>query len=164
MSMPGFSALDDTKYAAGILTTLLGGNMSSKLFQHIREEEGLCYYIGGSHHAETGYGDFVFRAGMDKSRFDFAIKRMYEELQKVAEGQFTREEVERAIGYCIGQTQMSIEGPGDLADFLGMQRLLYKRIRTIEEVVAIYKTITFEQVQAVAPKVANSSTYLYYVE
>lgn len=53
--MPGFSIDQEEKYAAKILTTILGGNMSSRLFQEIREELGLCYYISASHLSKKEY-------------------------------------------------------------------------------------------------------------
>lgn len=109
ISALGFDGRDDRRYAASVLATILGGNMSSRLFQNIREKQGLCYYIGGSHNAESDHGVFTFRAGMDKQRFPFGVEKIHAEIQRVADGDFTREEFENAIGYRIGQLQMGIE-------------------------------------------------------
>jgi predicted Zn-dependent peptidase len=49
ISAPGFDGANDQRYAANVLATILGGNMSSRLFQNIREKQGLCYYIKGFH-------------------------------------------------------------------------------------------------------------------
>jgi predicted Zn-dependent peptidase len=71
ISAMGFDGNDERKYAANVLATILGGNMSSRLFQNIREKEGLCYYIKAMHMSELEHGVFVVRAGIDKERFDF---------------------------------------------------------------------------------------------
>lgn len=71
ISARGVDGKQEEKHAAKILTTILGGNMSSRLFQNIREKQGLCYYIRAAHYTDPEYGDFVIRAGIDKERFDF---------------------------------------------------------------------------------------------
>jgi predicted Zn-dependent peptidase len=71
ISARGVAGIQPERYPAKILTTILGGNMSSRLFQNIREKQGLCYYIRAGHYVEPEYGDFVMRAGIDKERFDF---------------------------------------------------------------------------------------------
>lgn len=80
MSLPGVSGSHKDKYALRVLATALGGNMSSRLFQRIREQEGLCYYIGAGHGPSVQYGTMYLRAGMDKERFPHARERMTEEL------------------------------------------------------------------------------------
>jgi Predicted Zn-dependent peptidases len=55
IAMPGFTAFEEERYASRVLTTILGGNMSSRLFQEIREKLGLCYYIGAGHRAGFEY-------------------------------------------------------------------------------------------------------------
>jgi predicted Zn-dependent peptidase len=54
--------MDEKRYPAAVLATLLGGNMSSLLFQEVREKRGLCYYIGASHYAHPEDGIFLIRA------------------------------------------------------------------------------------------------------
>ncbi|HCB51158.1 TPA: hypothetical protein DEP21_01040 [Patescibacteria group bacterium] len=71
ITAPGFDGHSDMRYAANTLATILGGNMSSRLFQNIREKQGLCYYIKASHYSSQNHGEFVIRAGIDKDRFEF---------------------------------------------------------------------------------------------
>lgn len=59
--------------------------MSSRLFQNIREKEGLCYYIKGNHITQEDTGVFLIRAGIDKERFDFGVEKIFKEIQNIAE-------------------------------------------------------------------------------
>ncbi|MBU0627319.1 insulinase family protein [Patescibacteria group bacterium] len=99
MSAPGFDGNDDRKYAANVLATILGGNMSSRLFQNVREKQGLCYYIRATHITSAHTGVFVIRAGIDKERFEFGLEKIWEEIDRIANGDFTQEEFENALGY-----------------------------------------------------------------
>lgn len=78
--------------------TILGGCMSSRLFQNIREKQGLCYYIGGRHIANPEYGVFFMRAGIDKERFAFGTEKIYEEIARFATGDITEQEYQTAMG------------------------------------------------------------------
>ncbi|MDR2416112.1 MAG: insulinase family protein [Candidatus Peribacteria bacterium] len=118
ISARGFSGHQEQRYAAMLLTTVLGGNMSSRLFQNIREKQGLCYYIRAGHREEPEYGDFVIRAGIDKGRFDFGVDKIFEELEQIAKGDISREEFNNAVGFLTGQLQMGIESSSDMANFL----------------------------------------------
>ena len=75
IAMPGFTVFEEERYAARVLTTILGGNMSSRLFQEIREKLGLCYYIGAGHHASFEYWIFTIRSGLSKENFAFLNAR-----------------------------------------------------------------------------------------
>lgn len=164
ISAPGFKGDDQTRYAASVLTTILGGNMSSRFFQNIREKEGLCYYISASHLSGQDDGTFMMRAGIDKERFDFGIKRIYEEIERIAGGDISQEEFDNTIWYNIGQLQMGIESSDQMASFLGAQYLLYGKIETLDEIVQAYKKLTLNDIKAVANKLNKENLYLYHIQ
>ncbi|MCX6824271.1 MAG: pitrilysin family protein [candidate division SR1 bacterium] len=164
ISAPGFDGNDETRYAANVLGTILGGNMSSRLFQNIREKQGLCYYIKGSHMSQEDFGVFLIRAGIDKKRFDFGVEKIFEEIQYIAEGNITQEEFDNAIGYNEGQIQMGIESSDEMASFVGNQYLIYKKIESLEEILKKYKRLTLKDVQAVAKKLSKENLYLFYIK
>lgn len=62
----GYDSTKKERFAASLLGVILGGNMSSRLFQNIREKMGICYYISGGHYANTDDGLFMIRAGIEK--------------------------------------------------------------------------------------------------
>ena len=164
ISCPGFDGYNEKKYAANVLATILGGNMSSRLFQRIREKEGLCYYIKGVHGANQDSGVFLIRAGIDKARFDYGVKRIFEELNNIANGDLTQEEFDNAIGYTKGQIQMGIESSDEMASFLGSQELLYNKIETLDEVVKKYEKLTLDDIQELAGMLSEDKCYLFYIK
>jgi len=164
ISAPGFDGNHENKYAANVLATILGGNMSSRLFQNIREKQGLCYYIKASHMSQEDTGVFIIRAGIDKERFDFGVEKIYEEIQKIADWDITQEEFDNAIGYNEGQIQMGIESSDQMASFIGNQYLIYKKIETLEDVLQKYKKLTIEDIKEVAKKLNKEQLYLFYIK
>ena len=164
ISAPGFDGNDETRYAANVLGTILWGNMSSRLFQNIREKQGLCYYIKGSHLSEEDMWVFLIRAGIDKKRFDFGVEKIFEEIQNISEWNITQEEFDNAIGYNEGQIQMGIESSDEMASFVGNQYLIYKKVESLEEILKKYKSLTLEDVKAVAKKLSKENLYLFYIK
>lgn len=164
ISAPGFDGNDETKYAANVLATILGGNMSSRLFQNIREKQGLCYYIKAMHASSQDTGTFLIRAGIDKARFDFGIEKIFEEIQYIAEWNITQEEFDNAIGYSEGQIQMGIESSDEMASFFGNQYLIYKKIKSLQEILKIYKSLKLEDIKAIAKKLSKENLYLFYIK
>lgn len=164
ISAPGFKGDDETRYAANVLGTILWWNMSSRLFQNIREKQWLCYYIKGSHASQEDMWVFLIRAWIDKKRFDFGVEKIYEEIEKVANGDITQEEFDNAIGYNEGQIQMGIESSDEMASFIGSQYLIYKKVETLEEILKKYKSLKLEDVKAVAKKLAKENLYLFYIK
>lgn len=164
ISAPWYKSEDKEKYAASVLSTILGGNMSSRLFQNIREKEGLCYYIKANHLTQEDTWVFLIRAGLDKQRLDFGIQRIYEEIEKIANGDISQTEFENAIGYNEGQIQMGIESSDEMANFIGSQELIYHHIETLEEILAHYKSLTLDDIKAVAKKLHQDNLYLFYIK
>lgn len=164
ISAPGFKGDDEQKYAANVLATILWGNMSSRLFQNIREKQGLCYYIKASHMIQEDTGTFIIRAGIDKKRFDFGVEKIYEEIERVANGDITQEEFENAIGYSEGQIQMGIESSDEMASFIGNQYLIYQEVETLEDILKKYKSLQIKDIQQIAKKLKKEHLYLFYIQ
>lgn len=138
--------------------------MSSRLFQNIREKQGLCYYIKAANYSSQNHGQIIIRAGIDKARFDFGVEKIYEELEAIANGSMTAEDFENAIGYLEGQIQMGIETSDEMASFLGSQYLLYNEVKTLDEILAKYKQVTLEEVQAIAKTLTRDNSKLYWIQ
>lgn len=164
ISAPTFSYTDDRKYAAKVLATILGGNMSSRLFQNIREKLGLCYYIGARHSTASYDGLFFIRAGIDKERFDFGLEHIYAEIEKFVSDGITDSELANAKSYLIGKLQMGIESSDEMAEFVGSDSLIYGETKTLEEIMDAYSKVTHEQVTALLPFLAKENLYLYYIK
>lgn len=164
LSADGFSTHHNEKYAASVLATLFGGTMSSRLFQEIREKQGLCYYVGASHYENDADGVFFIRAWIEKERRQQWLQAIYTEIAKIAEGDVTQTEVDLALGNVKWRTQMGIETSDQLANFVGFQRLFEKNIETMEEILAKYEAVTLADVQRVAEKLHKKHVYAYRIQ
>ncbi|MBB1556993.1 MAG: insulinase family protein [candidate division SR1 bacterium] len=164
ISMPGLNGLEEKKYAASVLCTILGGNMSSRLFQNIREKLGLCYYIRGNHAQTKEFGIFSIRAGLDKEKFNFGVEKIHEEINTFLEKRFSDEEFENAKNYLIGGIQMGIESSDEMADFLEHQYLTYGEIKTLDQFLAKYQQVTRDDVESLFPYLYRDKRWSYHIE
>jgi len=164
ISSPGFNWNDERRYAANVLATILGGNMSSRLFQNIREKQWLCYYINATHYSNEADGVFVIRAWIDKKRFDFGLEKIFQEIQNIADGNFTAEEFQNALGYTEWQIQMWIESSDEMSKFLWPQYLIYNKIETLDETLKKYKNLKIQDIQSVANMISKEKSFLYYIK
>ena len=163
-SAPGFSTHDENRYSANILATILGWTMSSRLFQNVREKRWLCYYISASHESADKDGVFLIRAGMDKSKRTEGKNAIYHELEKIASGDITNDELQKALGNRTGKTQMGIETSDQLANFVAYQQLFKNKIESLEEILEHYQKISLDQVQAVARRLVKEKVWSYWIE
>lgn len=164
VSSPGFVYRDDRKYAASLLATILGGNMSSRLFQHIREKLGLCYYIGASHFAESYAGYFLCRAGLDKKQFDLGLDAIYREIDHMVQWDISQTDFDNAQWFKLWKLQLWIETSDDVAEFLGTQYLLYDTIVTIEDLIAQYQSVSLRDVQDLASCLSKDKLYAFSIQ
>lgn len=164
IAAPGFQWMSKHRYAANVLWVMLGGNMSSRLFQNVREKEWLCYYISGAHYSTEDNGEFYFRAGLDKERFAFGLDKILDEIHQFSQDGFELDEFEKAIGYLSGQLQMGIESSDEMAEFLWSQYIVYKDIETLDEVLASYKWLRMEDLTAILDRLDKKNMYAYWIE
>lgn len=164
LSMPGFSIDQEEKYAAKILTTILGGNMSSRLFQEIREELGLCYYISASHLSKKEYWIFMIRSGISKEKFSFWQQEINLLLDRFVKQGIDGEEFKNAKNYLKGSIQMGIESSDEMADFLASQWLAQQKILTLDQLLEKYEAINIAQVNELLPKLAESQRWSFHIE
>ncbi len=164
ISAPWFSNHSEERFAAKILAKVLGGGMSSRLFQRIREQRWLCYYIWGAHSPADGDGDFYIYAGMDKNNWDEGLGAIHTELEKIASGDVTEEEYVKALGNIRWSTQMGIETSDQMADFLWYQQLFKGKVRSLDEVLVDYESVTLDQVNALWKKLSQESLWTYWME
>lgn len=119
---------DSRRFALRLLNALLGENMSSRLFQRIRENLGLAYTIYSTPSFYADAGDFVISAGLDTEQVPRVVKLILAELRRVAERVPTAMELRRAQDFAIGQMDLSLEGTENMMNFVGEQMLGYNQI------------------------------------
>ena len=143
--------------AIGLLSTILGGAMSSRLFVEVRERRGLCYTIRSSAETYEDVGMFTVRAGLDAKRLSEAAKVIFAELEKMKTEGVTEEELQYAKDHIEGSLNLSLEDSADMAEFYGKQELFLQKIELPSERVAKYRAVTREDVRRVANEIFDTN-------
>ena len=136
-----------------LLGALLGGGMSSRLFQKIRNELGLGYYVHAANDAYTDHGLFTASAGVDNSRIDEVIPAILAEFKRFRDELTPDEELKKAKDMIAGRLVLGLESSDELGQFYGFQHILKKEMRTPEEVIREMNAVTARDIRAVAQKI-----------
>jgi len=138
----GISRFDDRRFTAGVLSAALGGGMSSRLFQRIREERGLAYSIYTFSNSYTDTGQFGIYAGCQPGKADEVISLITGELAAVAEGGFTEAEVQRGKGQMRGAVVLGLEDSGSRMSRIGKSELVYGDVLGVDELISRIDAVT----------------------
>jgi predicted Zn-dependent peptidase len=146
----GVSRHDPRRFAVGVLSSALGGGMSSRLFQRVREERGLAYsvYSFSSGFADTGM--FGVYAGCQPGKTDEVLSLIRTELDAAAHGALTAAEIERGKGQMRGATVLGLEDAGSRMTRIGKSEIAYGDVLGVDEVLARIDAVTPEDVSEVA--------------
>ena len=150
LGFPALPYLHPDMPALTVLSIILGGNMSSRLFINIRERLGLCYYIKAVHQPYKDTGSFYVQAGMDKKRIDEAVTAIRGELSKLVTGGITAEELNNAKEYLKGKMALQLEDSESVVSWYVTQEIMTKETLTPAEKLAKVFAVTVEDVQRVA--------------
>ena len=152
--------LDERRYAAAVLDAAVGGGMSSRLFQEIREKRGLVYSVGSSLTHYAGAGSFSVYAGCSKKRVPEVLRLVREELDRVAAEGLTPEEVTRSKGQLKGGLVLGLEDTGSRMSRLGKSELSFGEYEPVRAVLGHLDDVDEEQVTAVASELFAQETCL----
>ena len=141
-------------YALSVLSAVLGGGMSSRLFHEVREKRGLAYYVRTSSDHYTDCGSLVSTAGVDPKRVEEAVAVIVEQYNGISNFKFpiSNEELKKAKEFLKGHFVLELEDSRAVAGFYGSQELLEKKIDSPEEIIEKIKKVTLEEVQAAAKR------------
>ena len=151
----GLARTDDRRFALGVLNAALGGGMSSRLFQEIREKRGLAYsaYSFTSQYADTG--QFGIYVGCLPTKIDDVLKICRDEVARVVAEGFTEEELVRGKGQMRGGLVLGLEDTGSRMSRIGKSELVYDSLMPVDEVLRRIDAVTPEDIAAVAADVLN---------
>ncbi len=141
---------DERRFALRLLNTILGENMSSRLFQVIREDRGLAYSIHSSLSFFDDVGDLVIAAGLDTDKLTPTLKLIMQELHRLATTPPTAAELRRARDYVLGQFDLSLESTENQMMWLGEQLLGYGKIFSPAEIKRRLGEVTAGEIRAAA--------------
>jgi predicted Zn-dependent peptidase len=152
LGYPTFGFFDKRKYALLVLTTILGGGMSSRLFLEVRERRGLCYYVFTSHQFYHEIGNFVTQAGIvnNLDKIKEAITVIIEEQEKLKKGEIGKDELKKAKEMVKGRLLLSLEDGFRVANFFGSKKLLEDKIETADQVIKKIDAVTIDEITTLA--------------
>lgn len=152
-----YGLFDKKSSVLAVLGGVLGGGMSSRLFQKLREEMGVGYYVRAYNDAYTDHGFFQISAGVDNKRINEVIKAVIDECIKLKNELVSKEELEKVKEFLIGNMKLSLESSDDIANFFGGQELLKREIKSAEEKAKEIRKVTANQIQALAKDIFKNN-------
>jgi len=156
----GLACDDDDRHAIAVLEHALGGGLSSRLWQKVREERGLAYSVYSFRSQYQGAGTLGVYAGTAPKHLEEVLGLVTAELDAVAAGGITERERQIAVGHLVGELALSLEDSGSRMARIGRAVLVHGHVRTYDEVVARLRAVTLDDVAAVAERVLSRSRTL----
>ncbi len=150
LGMPGLSMRDERRYTLSVLDTILGGGMSSRLFQEVREERGLAYEVSSFQQSYRAAGLFGVSAGTSPERVQECIDVIVEQLDRFAEDGATEDEMTRAREHLKGNMTLVLESTSSRMSRLARNAIVHGRQISTEEVEARFDAVDRDAVNALA--------------
>ncbi len=151
--LAGVSREDDRRFTMGILSAALGGGMSSRLFQEIREKRGLAYSVYSYAQQFAGSGLIGFYAGCHPTKAVEVVEIIREVLHDVAENGMTAEEISRAKGAVKGSLVLSQEDSGSRMSNIGKSEIVYGEVMGFDEILKKISDVTPAAVRQLAGEI-----------
>jgi predicted Zn-dependent peptidase len=151
----GLARNDPDRFPFLVVNTALGGGMSSRLFQEIREKRGLAYSVYSYHSQYTETGIFTCYAGTTPARAEEVIGLLRRELEDVAGGGLGADEFERAKGHVKGSLVLSLEDPGGRMSRLGKSEIAHGEILSVNQTLKRIEQVTLDDARTVAERVLS---------
>ena len=150
MGFHAFGRQDDRRFALKLLSVILGENMSSRLFQKLREQHGYCYNVSTSMVTLEDTGAISISAGLDPQKLKKAVAMILRELESVCHRKPSRDELKKAQDYTIGQTLMGLESTSNQMMWMGESLLGYGKVLNPAEIEDRICDVTAADIQRVA--------------
>jgi len=150
LGVRAYDLFDKRRYALALLSVILGGNMSSRLFIKVRERNGLAYSIHTSTDNSTDTGYLVTQAGIDHKNLEKSIELILQEYKDLKTKKITERELQKAKDYLKGTTSLSLDSSDTQASFYAAQELLEKNILTPQEKFKKIDAVTVADIKKIA--------------
>ncbi len=148
------------KYKFKVADAILSEGFGSKLFQVIRDELGVAYYVYSSLTGLNDIGVYRIGLGVENSKIEIAVKAVIEEIRKLIEGKFDDDDLIRAKNYLLGNLVTDLESSDEIAIWFGIQELLLNKTLSVEEVKKEIMSVTKEDIISVSNDVFANQNLL----
>lgn len=160
LGFPGISIRDSRIYSLILLNNLVGGNMSSRLFQQVREERGLAYSVYSYFSAYSDSGLFILYVGTGQGQENEVLHLLFQILDEVRQHGVTEKELHKGKEQLKGSLMMSLESTNNRMSRLGKNELLLGKHRSLDEVVAAVEALTRQDLLETAQAIFSHPTAL----
>jgi predicted Zn-dependent peptidase len=150
LGTPSYPQAHEDRYGVYILNTVLGGSMSSRLFQNVREKRGLVYSISSGVSAYSDTGTLTVYAGTSLDSVDEVIRLSLEELRRMKGERLPEEELRRSKDHLKGSLMLSLENTGSRMSHLARQEIYFGRTFKLDEILSGIEAVTAEDVPRIA--------------
>lgn len=150
LGVRSFDVNSDEETIMSVLSTLLGGGMSSRLFQKLREEMGVGYYVRANQDSYTDHGMLTISTGVDTKRVDEVISTLISECKKILTDDITEEELNRVKDYMSGSFILGLETSDSRAEYCAINQILRGKIESPQDEISKIKAVTVEDIKRVA--------------
>jgi predicted Zn-dependent peptidase len=133
-----------------VMGVILGGGMSSRLFQKLRDEMGVGYYVSASNDSFTDHGVFSVSTGVDNKRVFEVIKAIINEFKKLTRESVGQDELKKAKDYIIGNMKLGLETSDARAMYFGFQEVLKNEVKSLEDLILEIGKVTSENIMELA--------------
>ena len=148
-----FDVFDGRRYALQVLSDILGGGMSSRLWKKVREELGAAYYINADTEYFSDHGVFGISAGVDHGKVELVLRTILDELRKATSELVPADELQRAKDHMTGGLLLGLETSDELASFYGGAEILTRELLPPETIIDRIKKVTAEEVRSMAKEI-----------
>jgi predicted Zn-dependent peptidase len=147
LGFPTIKSTDKRYWTQKVLSSILGGNMSSRMFLNVREAQGLCYYVNTSIDSYLDAGSFATRAGVDTTRIQDAIQAILKEFSNIKGETISPEELTKGKEYLKGKMILRLEESENYASLLAEEELLTNEIKDLKEIINEIDSVTSKDIE-----------------
>jgi len=153
LGVRAFDMFSPKRFALGLMSIILGGNMSSRLFISVRERNGLAYYIHTSVDTTTDTGYLVTQAGIKNGSLEKAAELILKEYRDIKKNGISERDLAKAKDYIRGKMHLSLDATDAQASFYAMQEVMGEQVLTPHEKLEMIDKVTVEDVRKVAEEI-----------
>ncbi len=150
LALRAYDAFHPDHYILEVIASILGGGMSSRLFQKVREEMGAAYYVNAANESLTDHGYFSASAGADNAKAAEVVGAIVGEMKRLRDEVVGEKELQMVKDMIVGNLFLSLETSDHVATFLGGQEVLKRKILTPEEITEKIRSVTATDISRVA--------------
>lgn len=150
LGVRAFSIHDKRQKVLSVIQGILSGGMSSRLFQKLREDMGVCYYVKAFEDLYTDHGVLAVSAGVTTERAEEVVSVLLSEFKKLATKKVAPDELQKVKDHMVGSMFLGLESSDSIAEFFGFEEVLRCPLKTPEQIRRDIQSVTAEEIQSLA--------------